>query len=190
MPICVGRSNATLSPVWPASSSMAEAAVRLGRRAEAGVLAHRPQPAAVHRRLHAARERKRARVAEVARVVERRVVGPVDGIDRNSRRCRCRAVSHSRYSRLGRYVRRYGNAGYTRERTQRNERTQRSPLRPALFSAMSAFQRCWKPRPRWNSTRPLRANELRCAESGSAAPARPRSCCRCRAACADAARSA
>ena len=51
------------------------------RRAEAGVLAHRPQPAAVHRRLHAARERKAAGIAEVARVVDRRVVRPVGRLD-------------------------------------------------------------------------------------------------------------
>ena len=44
------------------------------RRAEAGVLAHRPEPAAIHRRLHAARERKLARVAEIARVVQLRIV--------------------------------------------------------------------------------------------------------------------
>ena len=51
----------------PASSSMPEALVRLARRAEAGVLAHRPEAAAVHRRLHAARERERPGIAEIAR---------------------------------------------------------------------------------------------------------------------------
>ena len=37
---------------------VAEALVRLLRRPEAGELAHRPQPPAVHRRVHAARERE------------------------------------------------------------------------------------------------------------------------------------
>ena len=73
MPIWVGRSNATLSPVCPSSRRMAEAAIRLGGGAEAGVLAHRPEPAAVHRRLHAARERELAGIAKIARVVDRRV---------------------------------------------------------------------------------------------------------------------
>ena len=50
-----------------------EARVRLLRRAEAGEHAHRPEAAAVHRRLHAARERVLARQAEVAHVVERHV---------------------------------------------------------------------------------------------------------------------
>ena len=44
---------------------VAVAAVRLGGRAEAGVLAHRPEPAAVHGRLDAARERELAREADV-----------------------------------------------------------------------------------------------------------------------------
>ena len=51
---------------------VAEALVRLLRRPEAGELPHRPQPAAVHRRVDAARERERARVAEVAVVVDGR----------------------------------------------------------------------------------------------------------------------
>ena len=45
---------------------IAVARVRLGGRPEAGVLPHRPQPAAVHRRLDAAGERKLAGEAEVA----------------------------------------------------------------------------------------------------------------------------
>src|SRR6266571_3060055 len=60
-PICVGRSNAVERPVCP----------------EAGVLAHRPEPAAVHGRLDAARVRVLARepqlllVVRLARSVER-----------------------------------------------------------------------------------------------------------------------
>ena len=44
---------------------IAVARVRLRGRAEPGVLPHRPQPAAVHRRLDAAGERKLARQAEL-----------------------------------------------------------------------------------------------------------------------------
>ena len=57
---------------------VAEALVRLLRRPEAGELAHRPEPAAVHRRVDAARERIRARPAEVALVVELDVLGRVE----------------------------------------------------------------------------------------------------------------
>ena len=49
---------------------VAEALVRLLRGAEAGELPHRPELAAVHRRIDAAREREDARVAEVAVVVD------------------------------------------------------------------------------------------------------------------------
>ena len=55
-----------------------EALVRLLCRAEAGELAHRPEAAAVHRRVDAARERIDARVAEVALVVDLRRVGRVE----------------------------------------------------------------------------------------------------------------
>ena len=54
---------------------VAEALVRLDRRAEAGELAHRPELAAVHRRIDAARERVDARVAEIAVVVDRDRLG-------------------------------------------------------------------------------------------------------------------
>ena len=42
-----------------------ESFVRLVRRAEAGVLAHRPEATAVHRRLHAARVRKGSGIREI-----------------------------------------------------------------------------------------------------------------------------
>ena len=61
-----GRREAGL----PVLEQVAEALVRLLGRAEAGELPHRPEPAAVHRRVDAARERIGARVAEVAVVVE------------------------------------------------------------------------------------------------------------------------
>ena len=51
---------------------VAEALVRLLRGAEARELAHRPELAAVHRRIDAARERMHAGIAEVAVIVERR----------------------------------------------------------------------------------------------------------------------
>src|SRR6185369_10193747 len=53
------------------------ALVRLGSGAEARVLAHRPELAAVHRRLHAAREREVAGLRRVAA----RVVGSIRAFD-------------------------------------------------------------------------------------------------------------
>src|SRR5690606_8033842 len=53
-------------------------AVRLLRRTEAGILAHRPEPAAVHRRIHTARERELAREADrLIRPIGR--IQPLDG---------------------------------------------------------------------------------------------------------------
>ena len=60
-PICVGRSNATESPVWPLREQIAIARVGLRGGAETGVLPHGPELAAVHRRVDAAREGKFAR---------------------------------------------------------------------------------------------------------------------------------
>ena len=57
---------------------IAEAGVRLLGAAEAGELPHRPEPAAVHRGIDAARERIDAREAEVALVVDLDVVGRVE----------------------------------------------------------------------------------------------------------------
>src|SRR5437016_12385881 len=65
-------------PRLPVLEEVAEARVRLLRRAEAGELAHRPEPAAVHRRVDAARERIGAGPAEVALVVELNVLGRVE----------------------------------------------------------------------------------------------------------------
>ena len=73
---------------------MSEPAVRFRGRTESGVLAHRPEPSAVHRRLHAARERIPAGIGEVARVVERRVRRPMDGLDGEARR-RIHGIRHS-----------------------------------------------------------------------------------------------
>src|SRR5438128_2568492 len=60
---------------------VAEALVRLLGRAEAGELAHRPEPAAIHRGVDAARERIDARVAELALVVELEAVRGVERLD-------------------------------------------------------------------------------------------------------------
>jgi hypothetical protein len=49
---------------------VAKALIGLGGRAETGEHTHGPRPAAVHRRLHAARERVLARKAQIAQVVE------------------------------------------------------------------------------------------------------------------------
>jgi hypothetical protein len=49
---------------------VAEAPVRLLGRREPGVLAHRPQAAAIHGRLDAARERVLPRAAEIALLVQ------------------------------------------------------------------------------------------------------------------------
>src|SRR5205807_4226286 len=65
---------------------VAEALVRLLRRPESCVLAHGPETAAVHRGLNAARERKRAGIAEVFPVIRRAVIRTVDGGDRESGR--------------------------------------------------------------------------------------------------------
>jgi hypothetical protein len=59
-----------------------EPAVRLLGGGEAGVLAHRPEPAPVHRRLDPAREGHLTRVAEVSLDVEARdVLGAVQVVD-------------------------------------------------------------------------------------------------------------
>jgi len=69
-----GRREAGL----PVLEQVAEPLVRLRRRAEAGELPHRPELAAVHRRVDAAREREDARVAEVAVVVDLDALGRVE----------------------------------------------------------------------------------------------------------------
>ena len=75
------------------------ARVRLGGRAEAGELTHRPQPSPVHRGIHAARERIRAGRPEPARRVE-----PLEILGRRDRRQRLgptRRPARSRSSAIG-----------------------------------------------------------------------------------------
>ena len=91
---------------------VAEALVRLLRRAEAGELAHRPEATAVHRRIDAARERILARVAEVAGVVD------VDALRR-------RRAARSRCPRSSRRARRSAPA-----RARRRSRASRRATRP------------------------------------------------------------
>ena len=69
-PISVGRSKATERPWLPCSSRYLKRALVSRGAAEAGELAHRPELAAVHRLVDAARVRELAGVAEVALVVE------------------------------------------------------------------------------------------------------------------------
>ena len=73
-----GRRRPT-SPVWPCVEQVAEAPVGFGGGGEAGVLAHRPQPAAIHGRLDAARERELARHAQrLVRLPAVQVLGRVE----------------------------------------------------------------------------------------------------------------
>ncbi len=65
---------------------IAETLVGLLRRAKTGELAHRPQPPAIHRRVHAARERKLAREADPLRL--REIVGRIQRLDRLSAQSR------------------------------------------------------------------------------------------------------
>ncbi len=79
-----------------------EALVRLLGGAEARELPHRPEAAAVHRRIHPARERELARIAEVTPVVEFDVRRGVERLrlrpPRSSRRARRCALARSRTS--------------------------------------------------------------------------------------------
>ena len=73
----------------------AEALVGLLGGAEAGELAHRPEPAAVHRRVDAARERKLA--GEADPLVERAdVLGAVERLDRLAAQRREQSVALGR----------------------------------------------------------------------------------------------
>jgi hypothetical protein len=78
----------------PLVQQHAKARICLLRRPETGVLAHGPQPPAVHRGLHPASEGILARVAEVARVVEPLGTRPVHRIDRNAGWGNDRCVGH------------------------------------------------------------------------------------------------
>jgi hypothetical protein len=69
----------------PLLQQQPEPLVRLARRPEAGVLAHCPEPAAVHRRLHAARVREGAGISQIPVVLDGRVGRTIDRRDRDSR---------------------------------------------------------------------------------------------------------
>ena len=142
MPICVGRSNATRQARLPGVEQMAEARVGLRGRAEAGVLAHRPQAAAVHRGCTPRVNGNVPGIAEVARVVDRRI-----------RRADTPVRSESRRRR---------DSGGSAERSAMASRGSRQ-----LATSSGGF-----------------------SGDDATAPARRRTCCRCRAACAGAAPSA
>src|SRR5581483_3948380 len=72
-------------PRLPLREQVPEALVRLLGRAEARELPHRPQPAPVHGRVHAARERELTRKAEIAPVVDRDVVRRVQRLQLDPR---------------------------------------------------------------------------------------------------------
>ena len=82
----------------PVREQVLEARVRLLGRAEAGELPHRPEAAAVHRRVDAARERIDAGVAEIAGVLDVDVVGRVERLvlDAGDRRARLARALGSR----------------------------------------------------------------------------------------------
>ena len=65
-------SKAVERPVWPCSRRYWKRSLVSSARAEAGELAHGPEPAAVHRGMDAAREGVLAGVAEVASESSRR----------------------------------------------------------------------------------------------------------------------
>src|SRR5207247_10642914 len=68
------------------SHQVFESRIRLVRRAEADVLAHRPQPLAVHVLVDPARERVLTRPADGAvDVAPGQILRTVDGLDRNAR---------------------------------------------------------------------------------------------------------
>src|SRR6185437_7368085 len=93
---------------------VAEAAVRLLRRAEPGELAHRPRLAAVHGLVDAAGERVAAGVAQVAVVVEVDVARPVERLEGDARDRRA-----------------LGLRGLSERLARSGRLTGRSPIRPA-----------------------------------------------------------
>ncbi len=98
---------------------IAEPLVRLRRRPEPGELPHRPEPAAVHRRVHAARVRELARIAEIALVVDGRALRRVERLVRDPRDRREQAVAGRRHResvRLGALMRRREALGERRGR--------------------------------------------------------------------------
>ncbi len=76
----------------------AESLIRLPRRAEAGELPHRPQPAAIHAGVHAARERILTGIAERRFVIETfQIVGRVERFDRHAADGRGRLLARRRF---------------------------------------------------------------------------------------------
>ena len=125
---------------------VAEAPVRLRGGREAGVLAHRPEAAAVHRRLDAAGERVLARPAEVALLVEAGRVGRVvGGVDVRRSRWSRRSVANRCAPLAGRprplVARRVARRASARDGVGRRHRDHRPARSPEL-------DRVGRPRPR------------------------------------------
>ena len=80
-----GQVERDRQPVGTGGEQLVVALVGLGRGAEPGVLAHRPRPAGVHRRVHAAGERVLPGFAQPLGEVLGQVLGPVHGLEREAR---------------------------------------------------------------------------------------------------------
>ena len=109
-----GRRRPT-GPVWPCSSRYLKRRLVSAGRGKARVLAHRPEPAAVHRRLHAAGERK------VGRARRARWPGPSrrGRPARRAARPRCRSSCANRWRRFVAHSARVYEAERQSRRSQR-----------------------------------------------------------------------
>ena len=95
-PIWVGQVEGARQPCLPGCQKKLEPFVRRLRRPEPGVLAHRPEPAAVHVPLDAPRVREDARLAELHVGIEAvQVRRPCNG---GGSRCRSRSAARRRRS--------------------------------------------------------------------------------------------
>ena len=113
------------SPVWPWRDQVLEAPVRVLGGAEAGDLAHRPEPAAVHRRVRAARVRDTGRAGRCRRAACRR------------RRAACRRASAASRPACG------TRACALRLRARETTRPRSSPTRrPARRAHARSASRC------------------------------------------------
>src|SRR5664279_1153684 len=113
-----GEIEGDREPGLSGGEQRAEARVRLARGAEARVLAHGPQPPAIHRGLHATRERKASRIVQVARVVDRSIFRTVERFEWNAGGCGASIVArgHQRLRVIPRRQRRRRSAARWRDR--------------------------------------------------------------------------
>ena len=122
---------------------------RLGGR-EAGVLAHRPEPAPVHRRLDAAGERELARPAEVAVLVEAGHVGRRVQVADLDARARLERARGARGRPSG------GRPGGRRASDRRPGSGRRSGRSPEDHQEVAELDASGRPRPATRSTVPAR----------------------------------